>query len=189
MLLWFHYLAAILITLVFGAGTVYAWRIYNALNNAGDDEEEGKSKKKFLKEKTSIAALNQLSWLNGNSYVVLAAIIDAVIPAYTLAECSDQNILKTLHSLHPQLPDCEHIILNVKDISKYRTYLCAGALQYGNHKQIAELLERFSTTLEKRKLNMLLQLLSTSLGGFFLTGYPIPFQVRECYTSRETSNI
>ena len=124
---------------------------------------------------TKMGEQNNTTWCSNSGFAVFSAIVDAFIPSYTVNECSDEEILKVLKSISPLLP-LENLATNVSDISKFRSFLCAGAIQYGTHKHAAEALENVCTKENKQQLSTILSLLSTSVGSLLLTGMLIPFQ-------------
>lgn len=125
----------------------------------------------------SVKPPDEETWIGkGAAFFVFAAICDTFLPSLTLNECCSERITEELAAIDPNFllhPN----VLSPDDIAKLNTFLCAGAIECGTHKNCLLALERTATKMEKRLLSIVLTLLSTSAGCFILTGYPLAFQV------------
>lgn len=113
-------------------------------------------------------------WLDDKEFLVLAAIVDAFIPSYSLSEVSNEKLeaLFSAYDLKDMIPNSP---LTSDEMLKHRSFLSAGALDYGTHHHLVKAFDRHLSQPEKEKIKGLLGLLSSSAGGFILTGYPVPF--------------
>jgi hypothetical protein len=119
---------------------------------------------------------DEIHWLDQQTFEVFTALCDTIVPSYTVQECNTDRIVQAFDQIHPRLKTFDTSI-SVSAMEKMKTYICAGAVEHSTHKHCALALERTTTKSEKRQLYLVLKLLSTSIGSFLLTGYPVPFQV------------
>lgn len=113
-------------------------------------------------------------WISEVAYLQLAAIVDTLLPSLSVREASDEAILSALATLGLD-KTIDNMPLDLKQLVKYRNFLCAGALDYGTHRHIVDTFTRVLSNDEKTKVNGILQLLGSSTGGVILTGYAAPF--------------
>lgn len=118
----------------------------------------------------------KIDWLDQESFAVLASFCDAFIPSLSLQECNEDAVYTAIQSFHPELAQQQHHF-DVKALLQHKSFLCTGALDYGTHKHAVEALQNLATKADKQQLSIILKLLTTSVGSFLLTGYPVPFQV------------
>jgi hypothetical protein len=127
-------------------------------------------------KKLKVLKLPPSEWLDEASFLSFTAIIDTFIPSFSTAECSDENIVQAIKNFGVNAEDVpSNFPINPTEIAKNRNFLCAGAVDYGTHRHIEQSLNVILSTTEKEKLVGLLKALSTSVGSFFFTGYPVPF--------------
>jgi hypothetical protein len=119
---------------------------------------------------------SHVEWLDQETFDVFCALCDTVVPSCSAQQCNTKTVLAALDMLHPSLKSID-IGIPINDIDKLKSYLCAGALQYGTHKHCVEALHRVTSTAEKKQMFITLKVLSTSLGTMVMTGYPLPFHV------------
>lgn len=113
-------------------------------------------------------------WISEAAYLQLATIVDSFLPSLSVNEASDEVIMSALKKLG--LDDTiDNMPLTVKDLSKHRSYLCAGALDYGTHRHCVETIGKVLSVEERNKVSSILNVLSTSAGSLVLTGYAVPF--------------
>ena len=155
---------AALISASMSASVLLAYHIY--LRNSDHNS-------KYLK----ISKLPEgITWLDQQTFEVFTALCDAIVPSYTVQECNKDRITQAFDQIHPLLKHFDSSI-SIDAVEKLNTYICAGATEHHTHKHCAHALERTTTKAERRQLYFVLKLLSTSIGSFILTGYPVPFQV------------
>ncbi len=117
------------------------------------------------------------TWLLGErSYQAFVAVCDTFIPSMSSEECSVECIREAMSMIHPRFLSHPEV-LSPEHVTKFTSFLCAGALDYGTHKHCMAGLERTATKNEKRLLAIVIFLLSTHPGNLILTGFPLAFQV------------
>lgn len=155
------YLGYILLTLLIIIGYFYHWHLLQTQNQS-------------LK---GIHKPEEITWLDEDAYLTLTTICDSLLPSLTLKECTEEKLTNLLSSMpHPFFYQ-ENKIFIQQILTKQQKYLLTGALEYGTHKQAAETLQIFTSKEEQFQLYLILKILSTTIGTFLLTGYPVPYHV------------
>lgn len=116
-----------------------------------------------------------VTWIGQSSYEVLIAVCDALLPSLSVKECSDEELLKSFAKLGVTTVD-DDLGVSLRAIGQVRAYLCAGAVDCGTPKHAAEALQSLISVPEQEQLSLVLLLLSTSVGNFLFSGYPVAFQ-------------
>ena len=93
-----------------------------------------------------------------------------MIPKLGKSDLNDADVLSALKSI------CPNATFNV-DANLNFKHLARGGVEAGVPQVAIVAFERLLRNDDKFRLNLLLNLLSTSIGNLILTGYPAPFQV------------
>eukprot|EP00981_Chlorochromonas_danica_P003536 scaffold659_cov192-Ochromonas_danica.AAC.49 len=113
--------------------------------------------------------------IDQDSYEVLAAVCDTLIPSFTLQQCSEEKILDSFKKLGVETIE-DDMAFSLTALRRARAYLCYGALDYGTPQHVAAAIQELVTKPEQEKFYLALKTMSTSLGNLVLTGYPTAFQ-------------
>lgn len=116
-------------------------------------------------------------WLDQTSFDVLTAICDTLVPSYhSELDCSQLLLQEELTKISPVISN--KCALTIDNLVHNKLVLLRGAVESRTHILVADALQTFSHKFDQQQLYILLRILGTSIGGYFLTGIPVPFQVK-----------
>ena len=119
-------------------------------------------------------------WIDQGAFEVLTAICDALIPSVNTKELSIDRLRESVEALHLNLTKATSPLTD-EFIQKNEGYLCRGAIDMNLHMIAVQALGTVITEAEQSQLWLVLKLLSYQFGCHAITGYPVAFQVKECF--------
>ncbi len=118
-------------------------------------------------------------WLDQSSFEVFTSILDTIVPSNSLADLRGECAKSAVCSVYGDEPPATDSVLSLERLLKNgEDWLRMGAIDINADTLSAMKLQMHGASHSLREVYILLKVLSTSVGSFFLTGYPVPFQVR-----------
>ena len=120
-------------------------------------------------------------WLPRESMLVLNQVVDAFIPAEREEDLEEDGMFlidRAFESLWPSMMDHVEIFEALSpsmEKRNIRSFLLSGSKELGVAVVAAEAMEKLLLKEDRDQIALLLKLLSTSIGTFAMTGYPISF--------------